>query len=72
MSDISTEELRENFNYFDGDGDGCLDRGEFGRLMQALGAVDPGEDASRGFSSIDTDGSGRVEFDEFARWFQAR
>ncbi len=72
MSDLSSEELRENFDHFDSNGDGKLDRGEFGRLMDALGAVEPGEDPGRGFSSIDTDGSGEVEFDEFVRWFSAR
>ena len=39
--------------------------------MEALGAVEPGQDPGRGFSSIDVDGSGKVEFDEFARWFQS-
>ena len=72
MTDISEEELRENFEHFDTDGDGKLNREEFGRLMEALGAVEPGEDAGRGFSSIDTDGSAGVDFDEFVRWFSAR
>ncbi len=72
MIELPIEELRENFDHFDADGDGKLDRREFGQLMEALGAVEPGEDAGRGFSSIDTDGSGLVEFDEFVRWFRAR
>ncbi len=69
MSDLSNEELRENFDHFDADRDGKLNREEFGRLMEALGAVEPGEDPGRGFGDIDTDGSGLLEFDEFARWF---
>ena len=72
MIDISEEELRENFEHFDRDGDGSLTRDEFGELMNALGAVEPGMDPGRGFSSIDTDGSGAIEFDEFARWFRGQ
>ena len=70
MTELSPEELRENFDHFDADGDGYLDRSEFGRFMEALGAVEPGQDPGRGFSSIDTDNSGKVEFDEFVRWFR--
>ena len=68
---MSDEELLENFEHFDKNGDGKLNRAEFGELMAALGATEPGEDPSRGFSSIDTDGSGGIEFDEFARWFRS-
>ncbi len=72
MSDLSTEELQENFEYFDSDGDGRLDLAEFSNLMEALGALEPGENAVIGFREIDTDGNGTVEFDEFVRWFSAR
>lgn len=72
MSDLSTEELQENFEYFDSDGDGRLDLAEFSNLMEALGALEPGEKAVIGFREIDSDGNGTVEFDEFARWFSAR
>lgn len=71
MSDISDEELEENFEYFDKNGDGELNREEFGELMTALGAAEPGEHPSRGFSSIDTDGSGGIDFTEFASWFRS-
>ncbi len=72
MSDISTEELQENFDYFDSNNDGKLDLDEFASLMEALGALEPGEDAVLGFREIDSDRSGTVEFDEFSRWFSAR
>ena len=70
MSDISDDELRENFDHFDTNNDGKLNREEFGRLMEGLGAVEPGADPGRGFSSIDTDGSGAIDFAEFSRWFK--
>jgi Ca2+-binding EF-hand superfamily protein len=70
MSELSDEELRENFEHFDKNGDGKMNRAEFGELMTALGAVEPGADPSRGFSSIDLNGSGGIDFEEFADWFR--
>lgn len=72
MSGIPEEELRENFDHFDADGDGYIDLAEFGHLMEALDALEPGESPKIGFRAIDTDGSGKVDFEEFARWFDAR
>ena len=72
MSDLDSEELKENFDYFDRNHDGKLDLGEFAELMDALGASEPGEDPGIGFREIDSDGSGKVDFDEFVRWFSAR
>ena len=72
MTDLDIEELKENFEYFDSNGDGRLDLGEFTAMMEAMGVIGPGEDAAMGFREIDTDGSGEVEFDEFTRWFSTR
>ncbi len=69
---MDEEELRENFDHFDRNRDGRLDLAEFSELMEALGALEPGESASMGFQAIDTDSSGLVEFDEFVRWFSQR
>lgn len=71
MSDITDEELKENFEHFDKNSDGKLTRTEFGELMKALDAAEPGADPGRGFSSIDSDGSGGIDFEEFASWFRA-
>ena len=70
MRNISIEELRENFDYFDANGDGKIDVKEFSALMSALEADEPGSDAAIGFRAIDSDGSGLIDFDEFARWFE--
>ncbi len=69
---MDEEELREKFEHIDRHRDGRLDVSEFGELMNALDALEPGESAALGFEAIDTDGSGLVEFDEFARWFSQR
>ena len=72
MSAIPPEELRQNFDHFDTNNDGKIELAEFARLLEALGAVEPGEDISIGFRAIDTDGSGAVEFNEFEAWFSDR
>lgn len=71
MREISTEELRENFEHFDANGDGRIDMSEFCQLMAALGGDEPEADASIGFKAIDTDDSGVIEFDEFSSWFES-
>ena len=71
MTEIGLEELRENFDYFDSDGDGRLDASEFAGLMEALGVAEPGQDLLVGFKAIDTDGNGVIEFNEFAAWFNS-
>lgn len=63
------EELQETFAYFDEDGNGRIDRGEFKRLMEALGADMPDDEVEVGFDSIDSDDDGAIEFDEFAVWW---
>ena len=72
MNDLSGDELRDNFNHFDRNSDGRIDRTEFIELMKALDAFESEQDADLGFKAIDVDGSGLVEFDEFARWFASR
>ncbi len=66
------EELKENFEHFDVDGDGRIDRGEFRRLMDALGADAPEDELDIGFDVIDSDDNGAIDFLEFARWWMGR
>lgn len=63
------DELRENFDHFDGDGNGRIDRVEFKRLMDALGADAPEDELDVGFDIIDADNDGRIDFDEFSIWW---
>ncbi|MFT6680471.1 MAG: Ca2+-binding EF-hand superfamily protein [Haliea salexigens] len=72
MSDVSAQELRENFDHFDSNGDGRIELTEFIALLEGLDALEAGEDPKVGFHAIDSDGSGVVEFDEFVAWFQDR
>jgi calmodulin len=69
---IGVEELMQIFNHFDGDHNGRIDRGEFKRLMHALGAVAPEAELDIGFEALDCDGSGTIEFNEFSAWWMNR
>ena len=65
------DELREDFEFNDGDGDGRIDYAEFVELIALLDDdIDMEESALRiGFSEIDTDHDGAIEFDEFVQWW---
>lgn len=70
--DYEESELRENFDYFDEDDNGMIDRAEFGRLLSALGAEMSDEDLDVGFDIIDTNDNGTIEYNEFASWWGNR
>ncbi|ACA86648.1 EF-hand domain-containing protein [Shewanella woodyi] len=72
MTQISIEELQDNFTHFDTDSDGTIELSEFNRLLVALDALAPGESDPIGFDAIDTDGNGRIDFKEFSDWFNNR
>ncbi|ABZ76536.1 putative signal transduction protein with EFhand domain [Shewanella halifaxensis HAW-EB4] len=72
MTDICQEELKENFDYFDTDGDGSIVLSEFKDLLLALEAIEPGESVEIGFNAIDLDGSGSIDFEEFCEWFNSQ
>ncbi len=73
MSEPTDEELdewQENFDHFDSDGDGRIDFGEFGALLEALGGQLGGEELRIGFAEVDEDGDGSIDFEEFVDWWQ--
>jgi len=63
------EELREDFEFNDGDNDGRIQFAEFAELMALLEADMDEHDCRLGFREIDTDGDGAIEFDEFVAWW---
>ena len=67
--EYNENELRETFDYFDEDDNGEIDRAEFGKLLNALGAGMSDEDTDVGFNIIDTNGNGSIEYHEFATWW---
>jgi calmodulin len=66
------EELKENFEHFDRDNNGRIDRGEFKRLMEVLGGEVPEDELDAGFDIVDADDDGAIDFHEFASWWMNR
>jgi calmodulin len=65
----SDEELRETFNYYDRDGNGHIDVGEFKELLFALGAVVTDDEVATGFEVLDSNKNGTIEYQEFVVWW---
>lgn len=65
-------EAREVFNHYDRDGSGTIERGEFARLLEALGAGLSEEEMAAGLSEVDRNHSGRISWDEFSAWWSSR
>jgi calmodulin len=63
------QELKENFEHFDRDGNGRIDRAEFKRLMEVLGAESAEDELDAGFDVVDSDNDGAIDFHEFASWW---
>jgi Ca2+-binding EF-hand superfamily protein len=68
----TVERLRVEFGRFDTDGNGLIDRAEFGGLVGALGAGLSEVETDRAFADIDQNGNGRIELEEFSRWWRFR
>uniref|UniRef100_UPI0030BA2B50 Genetically Encoded Green Calcium Indicator YTnC2-5 based on Troponin C from toadfish n=1 Tax=synthetic construct TaxID=32630 RepID=UPI0030BA2B50 len=65
--DLSEEELTESFRTFDKDGDGFIDREEFGGIIRLTGEQLTDEDSDEIFGDSDTDKNGRIDFGEFLK-----
>lgn len=63
------DEMRGDFDFCDGNRDGCIDRREFAEFMNGLGAGMSAEEIAIGFADIDTDGDGRISWPEFLAWW---
>uniref|UniRef100_UPI002990839C mNeonGreen,Optimized Ratiometric Calcium Sensor n=1 Tax=Branchiostoma lanceolatum TaxID=7740 RepID=UPI002990839C len=63
----SEEELSECFRIFDFDGNGFIDREEFGDIIRLTGEQLTDEDVDEIFGDSDTDKNGRIDFDEFLK-----
>ena len=59
--------LRAQFERYDVDRNGYIDRSEFAGLLKDLGSRSVGWKLEDAFAEMDLDASGKITFDEFAR-----
>ncbi|MBL8921492.1 MAG: EF-hand domain-containing protein [Myxococcaceae bacterium] len=72
LEDDEHEEVFEIFKVYDRDGSGSIDRGEFARLLEALGQS-PGEmELNIALDVVDANHSGKISWDEFKAWWSSR
>lgn len=71
LDDKKLAQIRREFDYFDKDSSGQLDKSEFRQLFAILAPDAKRSEADEGFAAIDEDGSGSIEFDEFVDWWQS-
>lgn len=65
LSDEKTKELKETFDFYDKDQDGCLDIHDLQDLFKSKG-VEISDDAVQDMiNEVDYDGNGTIEFQEF-------
>lgn len=66
------DETFEVFKSFDRDGSGSIDRGEFARLLEALGQAIGEEELEIALDAVDSNRSGRISWAEFQSWWSDR
>ena len=68
VSDAEISKVQSTFEYFDADGNGCMDGPEFARMSAELASTSDRTISGReAFREIDADGSGSVEVCRRAR-----
>ena len=65
------DEIRTNFEYFDGDGNGRIDLSEFTKLLQVIEPTATKEQAEKGFELVDGDNNGHIDLEEFIDWWES-
>ncbi|HEY3235714.1 MAG TPA: EF-hand domain-containing protein [Polyangiaceae bacterium] len=70
LSETRREALRRQFQQFDHDQNGVIEREEFYALLDELGAQLSAVEIERAFATIDKDKSGGIEFEEFCSWWR--
>lgn len=72
LEDEAHEEVFEIFKAYDRDGSGSIDRGEFARLLEALGQTPDETELTIALDVVDANHSGRISWDEFKAWWSSR
>lgn len=72
LDDADHEEVFEIFKVYDRDGSGSIDRGEFARLLEALGMTPGEEELAIALDVVDSNHSGKISWQEFKAWWMDR
>ncbi|WP_026374759.1 EF-hand domain-containing protein [Aestuariibacter salexigens] len=64
------QEAKDEFAFFDKDGNGQIDLSEFIELLTVLSPKTKVSHVEEGFKLIDGNGDGYIDFDEFLEWWQ--
>jgi hypothetical protein len=72
LEDEEHEETFEIFKAYDRDGSGSIDRGEFSRLLEALGQAPSEDELAVALDVVDANHSGKISWDEFKAWWSSR
>ena len=69
MSIKDPDEVREIFDHYDRDGNGTIDKREWGSFLDALDSQFTEEEAAAGLIAVDVNRNGKIEFREFMKWW---
>ena len=69
MSIKDPDEVREIFDHYDRDGNGTIDKREWGSFLDALDSQFTEEEAAAGLMAVDVNRNGKIEFREFMKWW---
>ncbi len=72
LDDTEHEEVFEIFKSYDRNDSGSIDRGEFTRLLEALGMTPGEEELGIALDVVDANHSGKISWDEFKAWWTNR
>lgn len=70
LSEQKVAEIRNDFAFFDRDGNGQIDLSEFVEMLTVLSPKTKVSVVEEGFKLIDTNDDGFIDFDEFLEWWQ--
>ena len=71
VTEQERQQLKEAFDFSDGDSNGKIDFLEFVAMLEGLEAGIDAAQTQFGFKEVDTDGDGMINFDEFVEWWRA-
>ena len=69
LSDAKIEEIKNDFIFFDKDGNGQIDLTEFIELLTVISPKTKASHVEEGFKLIDSNNDGFIDFPEFLEWW---